>query len=126
MSVPTFTPNQHTRTMRFARALSVAARPRRSALYLPGSNARALQKARTLPCDVLILDLEDAVAPEAKALARSQIVEALADRESFGERELVVRVNGIGTEWGMDDLRALAATPSGHPVSPQPKVLMHA
>ena len=84
-----------------------AARPRRSALYLPASNARAVAKARTLPCDVVILDLEDAVAPEAKAAARGAA--ALAVREGgFGGRELVIRVNALSTEWGAADCAALA------------------
>jgi citrate lyase subunit beta/citryl-CoA lyase len=82
-------------------------RPRRSALYLPASNLRALEKARSLPCDVVILDLEDAVAPDAKALARAQAVDAVR-AGGFGRRELVVRVNGLETPWGADDLRALA------------------
>lgn len=82
-------------------------RPRRSALYMPGSNARALEKARTLPADVLILDLEDAVAPEAKAMARRQIIEALA-AGGYGARELIVRVNGLATPWGGDDMAAVA------------------
>jgi citrate lyase subunit beta/citryl-CoA lyase len=99
--------------------LRAAARPRRSALYRPGSNARALEKARTLPCDVLILDLEDAVAPEKKELARTQIVEALKDKEAFGRREVVVRVNGLDTPWGIDDLRALA-----HPINPAPDAIL--
>ncbi len=81
-------------------------RPRRSALYLPASNPRAIAKARTLPCDVVILDLEDAVAPEAKVAARAAAVAAIG---SFGTRETVIRVNGLGTPWGEDDLAALAA-----------------
>jgi citrate lyase subunit beta/citryl-CoA lyase len=85
-------------------------RPRRSALYLPGSNARALEKARTLPCDVVILDLEDAVAIEAKDSARAQVIAALAEG-GFGRREVVVRVNGLDTPWGEDDLEALSRTP---------------
>lgn len=84
-------------------------RPRRSALYLPASNARAIAKARTLPCDVVVLDLEDAVAPEAKADAREAALAAL-DEGGFGAREVAVRVNGIDTEWGVDDLAALAAS----------------
>ncbi|MCJ1960128.1 HpcH/HpaI aldolase/citrate lyase family protein [Novosphingobium mangrovi (ex Hu et al. 2023)] len=84
-------------------------RPRRSALYLPASNARAIAKARTLPCDVVVLDLEDAVAPEAKADAREAALAAL-DEGGFGAREVAVRVNGIDTEWGADDLAALAAS----------------
>lgn len=85
-------------------------RPRRSALYLPASNPRAIEKARTLPADVIILDLEDAVAPEAKAQARKAAVAAIA-RGGFAPRELVVRVNALQTPWGEADLEALAATP---------------
>ena len=84
-----------------------AIRPRRSVLYLPGSNARALAKAPTLPVDGLILDLEDAVAPDAKALARTMVAEAVA-AGGHGRRELTVRVNGLGTEWGAADLAAIA------------------
>jgi citrate lyase subunit beta/citryl-CoA lyase len=82
-------------------------RPRRSVLYLPGSNARALEKARTLPADGLILDLEDAVAPEAKETARDMVAEAVR-AASFGHREVVVRVNGLDTPWGSDDVLAMA------------------
>ncbi len=78
-------------------------RPRRSALYMPGSNARAMEKARSLPCDVVILDLEDAVAPDAKVAAREAVAAALAVG-GFGPREVVVRVNGLDTPWGRDDL----------------------
>src|SRR5881394_3685742 len=83
------------------------ARPRRSALYLPASNARAIQKARELPCDVVILDLEDAVAPEAKDTARQQAIEAVK-AGGFGHREVVIRVNGLTTPWGRKDLAAAA------------------
>ncbi|MFN3516807.1 MAG: HpcH/HpaI aldolase/citrate lyase family protein [Novosphingobium sp.] len=83
-------------------------RPRRSALYLPASNPKAVAKARTLPTDVVILDLEDAVAPENKAEARAMAVAALAEG-GFGRRELVIRANGLATEWGADDLAAAAA-----------------
>lgn len=83
-------------------------RPRRSALYLPASNLRAIAKARTLACDVVVLDLEDAVAPDAKAVARDNAIAAVRDG-GFGPRELVIRVNGLDTEWGRDDLAALAA-----------------
>ena len=83
------------------------ARPRRSALYLPGSNARAIEKARTLPCDVVILDLEDAVAPDAKDEARANAVAAVA-AGGFGPREVVIRVNGLDTPWGEADLAAAA------------------
>ena len=80
-------------------------RPRRSVLYMPGANARALDKARALPADGLILDLEDAVAPEAKAEARQRVVETVRSRP-FGHREVVIRVNAIGTPWGIADLEA--------------------
>lgn len=84
-------------------------RPRRSALYMPGSNARALAKARTLPADVIIMDLEDAVAPDAKVAARGAVVQAVA-AGGFGEREVVVRINGLDTPWGADDLAAVAGS----------------
>ena len=80
-------------------------RPRRSALYMPGSNARALEKAATLPADGLILDLEDAVAPDAKDLARKQVCEAVKARR-FGKREVIIRVNGLDTPWGHEDMHA--------------------
>jgi len=82
-------------------------RPRRSVLYLPGSNLRAIEKARTLPCDVVVLDLEDSVAPEAKIAARALACEAVRVGE-FGSRELVLRINGLDTPWGADDLAAAA------------------
>ena len=85
-------------------------RPRRSALYMPGANARALDKARTLAADCLILDMEDAVAPDAKDEARAQICAALGEG-GYGPRELVVRINALGTPWGADDMAALAALP---------------
>ncbi len=84
-------------------------RPRRSVLYMPGSNARAIDKARSLPADGVILDLEDAVAPDAKEAARAQVLDALK-AGGFGAREVFVRVNGIGTQWFADDLAALAHT----------------
>jgi citrate lyase subunit beta/citryl-CoA lyase len=84
-----------------------AIRPRRSALYLPASNPRAIEKARTLACDVVILDLEDAVAPDAKADARALAVEAVKTG-GFRPRELVVRVNGLDTPWGAEDLGAVS------------------
>ncbi len=86
---------------------SPAARPRRSVLYMPGSNPRALEKARSLPADGLILDLEDAVAPDAKDDARRLIGEAVA-HGGYGKREVIVRVNGLDTAWGRDDLAVLA------------------
>jgi citrate lyase subunit beta/citryl-CoA lyase len=82
-------------------------RPRRSALFMPGSSPRALEKARTLPADVLLLDLEDAVAPAAKEEARAQVLAAIA-AGGYGAREIVVRVNGAGTPWGAADLDASA------------------
>jgi citrate lyase subunit beta/citryl-CoA lyase len=82
-------------------------RPRRSVLYMPGSNARALEKARALPADALILDLEDAVAPDAKDLARQQVCDAVKVR-GFGKREVIVRINGLSTPWGEADLAAAA------------------
>jgi citrate lyase subunit beta/citryl-CoA lyase len=82
-------------------------RPRRSALYTPGSNLRALDKAKTLPADVLIMDLEDAVAPEAKRDARIQVVNAVK-AGGYGAREVVIRVNGLNTPWGYGDLAAVA------------------
>ena len=78
-------------------------RPRRSLLFMPGSNARALEKGRNLPDDGLILDLEDSVAPDAKAKARDQIAAAVAAR-GFGKREVVVRVNSLETSWWRDDI----------------------
>ncbi len=83
-------------------------RPRRSVLYMPGANTRALEKAKSLPADSLILDLEDAVAPDAKAEARENIRAALVT--GFGHREAVVRINGLNTQWGLDDLKAFADT----------------
>jgi len=82
-------------------------RPRRSALYMPGSNPRALEKARELAADCVILDLEDAVAPEAKTMARDQVRTALR-AGGYGRREKIVRINGLDTLWGEDDLRAMA------------------
>lgn len=83
-------------------------RPRRSALYMPGSNARALEKAREIAADILILDLEDAVAPESKAGAREQVCTA-AKAGGYGRRELVIRTNGVETEWFDADLSAAVA-----------------
>ena len=86
-------------------------RPRRSVLYMPGSNARALEKAKTLPVDGIILDLEDAVAPDAKAAAREQVATAVK-AGGFGVREVFIRVNGIDTPWFTDDIKAaIAAEP---------------
>ncbi len=82
-------------------------RPRRSVLYMPGSNARAIEKARSLPTDAVILDLEDSVAPDAKEQARKQVMAAVT-AGGFGPREVIVRVNGIDTPWHADDLAAAA------------------
>lgn len=87
--------------------MSLPARPRRSVLYMPGASTRALDKARSLPADTLILDLEDAVAPDAKALARDQVASALR-AGGYGPRECVVRINALDTPWGHDDVRAIA------------------
>ena len=84
-------------------------RPRRSVLYMPASNARALEKARELPADALILDLEDAVAPNAKAMAREQAVAAM-EHGGYGPREVVIRINGSGSPWHADDLAAAAVS----------------
>lgn len=83
-------------------------RPRRSVLYMPGSNARALEKAKTLATDAVILDLEDSVAPDAKLVAREQVA-AIVEGGGFGSREVVVRVNGLAGPWGRDDLAAAVA-----------------
>ena len=82
-------------------------RPFRSVLYMPGSNPRALEKARSLPADALILDLEDAVAPQEKAGARDLIVDAV-NQGGYGKRFLIVRFNGFDTEWGEGDLEGIA------------------
>jgi citrate lyase subunit beta/citryl-CoA lyase len=82
-------------------------RPRRSALFMPGSNARAMDKARSLPADVVIFDLEDAVAPDAKEPARAQAVAAVR-AGGYGRREVIVRVNGLATPWGRADLTDVA------------------
>jgi len=82
-------------------------RPRRSVLYMPGANERALEKAKTIPADALILDLEDAVAPDAKPEARDRVCAAVQSGE-YGAKELTIRANGIGTPWHDDDLRAIA------------------
>lgn len=84
-------------------------RPRRSALYMPGSNPRALAKGKVLPADALILDLEDAVAPDHKPDGRTHIQRALADRSGYGQRELIVRVNSLDSAWGEEDLRSMAS-----------------
>jgi len=82
-------------------------RPRRSVLYMPGANERALEKAKGIDADALILDLEDAVSPDAKPEARERVCAAVTSRE-YGHRELAIRVNGIGTEWHDADIAAAA------------------
>jgi citrate lyase subunit beta / citryl-CoA lyase len=82
-------------------------RPRRSLLFMPGSNTRALEKARILPADSIILDLEDSVAPEAKGLARDQIAQTIA-AGGFGKREILIRTNALDTPWSSDDLKMAA------------------
>lgn len=88
-------------------ANTASIRPRRSVLYMPGANERALEKAKTLPADSLILDLEDAVAPEAKVEARDRVC-GVVKAGGYGPRELIIRVNGQDTEWGKADLKAAA------------------
>jgi len=88
-------------------------RPRRSCLYMPGANLKALEKARTLAADVLLLDLEDSVAPETKEIARAQVANAVA-AGGYGKREVIVRINALTTPWGRDDIAAAArARPDG-------------
>ncbi|MCU1353538.1 MAG: (3S)-malyl-CoA thiolesterase [Acidimicrobiales bacterium] len=90
-----------------------ALRPRRSVLYMPGANERALEKAKGLPADALILDLEDAVAPDAKVEARARVCAAVASGE-YGAKEVAIRVNSLDTEWHADDIAAVAeAGPAG-------------
>ncbi|OBB64121.1 CoA ester lyase [Mycobacterium sp. 852014-50255_SCH5639931] len=84
-------------------------RPRRSALYLPGNKTRALEKGKSLPADVVILDLEDAVGPDAKADSRATVCDAICP-DSYGPREVVVRINGLDTEWHDEDLAAVAGS----------------
>jgi citrate lyase beta subunit len=84
-------------------------RPRRSVLYMPGANTRALEKARTLPADALIFDLEDAVAPDAKEAARANVV-AAARSKGYGNREIAIRCNGLATPWGKADVTAIATS----------------
>jgi citrate lyase subunit beta / citryl-CoA lyase len=103
------------------------ARPRRSVLYMPGSNVKALAKAATLPADALILDLEDSVSPDAKEAARAQVVAAV--KGNFGRREVVIRVNGQHTPWGPDDLVAAAVAGPDAILLPKvdgPGAIMHA
>ena len=89
--------------------MSNAVRPRRSVLYMPGANTRALEKARTLPADALIFDLEDAVAPDAKEAARANVVLA-AESKAYGKREIAIRCNGLTTPWAEADIAAIATS----------------
>ncbi len=95
-------------------------RPRRSVLYMPGSNARALEKAKTIAADALILDLEDAVAPEAKAAAREQVCAAVK-AGGYGRREVVIRINALDTPWGKADLEAAIAAGPDAVLLPKPR-----
>ena len=99
--------------------MACSVRPRRSVLYMPGSNVRALEKGRNLPADGLILDLEDAVAPQAKHTARAQVMDAVA-QGGYGKREIYIRTNGLNTPWGYDDI--VAAAKSGADAILLPKV----
>ncbi len=99
-------------------------RVRRSVLYMPSSNARALEKAKTIPADAVILDLEDAVAPDAKELARAQACAAVRSGE-YGGRELTIRCNGLDTPWGEADLRAAAAAAPSAVVVPKVSGVEH-
>ena len=89
--------------------MSNKVRPRRSVLYMPGANTRALEKARSLAADALIFDLEDAVAPDAKETARANVV-AAARSKGYGKREIAIRCNGLGTSWGKADVAAIATS----------------
>ncbi|NQY13247.1 MAG: CoA ester lyase [Henriciella sp.] len=99
---------------------AAAHRPRRSCLYMPGANPRALEKAKSLSADTLIFDLEDAVAPEAKIEARNTVCDAVK-AGGYGPREIVIRVNGLDTEWGLDDIKT--AVDAGPNAILAPKVI---
>lgn len=98
--------------------MSTDLRPRRSVLYMPAANTRALDKATGIPADSLIFDLEDAVAPDAKAEARTNAVDA-ARSGRYGSREITIRCNGLATDWGTDDLRAAATSGAAAVVIPK-------
>src|SRR6476660_8075097 len=104
---------------RQTRSFTMQGRPRRSVLYMPGSNARALEKAKSIPADALILDLEDAVAPEAKDTARSRVCAAVKNG-GYGPRELIIRVNALDTPWGQADLEAAAQAAPDAVLLPKP------
>ena len=105
-------------------------KPRRSLLYMPGANERAMQKVKSIDTDVVIFDLEDAVSPESKALARQQVFDAIGSG-GYGHRELVVRVNSLSTEWGRADVERFSEAalgprglpPRGWGAAPLPKIL---
>ena len=99
-------------------------RPRRSVLYMPASNERALEKAKSIPADAIIFDLEDAVAPEAKADARER-ARAAVRSEAYGRRELAIRCNGLDTEWGADDITAAATAGPSAVVIPKVDSVEH-
>jgi citrate lyase subunit beta/citryl-CoA lyase len=98
--------------------MTFPSRPRRSMLYMPASNARALDKAKTIAADGLIFDLEDAVAPESKTAARSAAVAAVQSK-AYGRREVMIRANGLDTQWGRDDLQAIAVSGADGVVLPK-------
>jgi citrate lyase subunit beta/citryl-CoA lyase len=98
--------------------MAIAVRPRRSMLYMPASNARALEKAKTIPADGLIFDLEDAVAPDAKPAARAAAVAAVKSK-AFGRREVLIRANALDTPWSREDLAAIAVSGAGGVVLPK-------
>ena len=98
----------------------VTLRPRRSVLYMPGANERALEKAKGIPADALILDLEDAVAPDAKAEARDRVCTAAASG-AYGRKEVAIRVNGLTTQWHADDLAAAAKAYDAEAVLKNPR-----
>jgi citrate lyase subunit beta/citryl-CoA lyase len=108
-----------TRKIPLSAEKTMTVRPRRSVLYMPGSNARAQEKAKTLAADALILDLEDAVAPDSKSAARTQVTDAVK-AGGYGPREIVIRINGLDTPWGADDLRAAVAAGPDAILLPKP------
>jgi citrate lyase subunit beta / citryl-CoA lyase len=99
-------------------AMNATLRPRRSVLYMPAANERALEKAKTIPADAIIFDLEDAVAPDAKEVARVNAV-AAASSGAYGRRELTIRCNGLDTPWGSDDLAAASSSGASAVVVPK-------
>ncbi len=104
--------------------MAITVRPRRSILYMPGSNARALEKAKSLPADGLIFDLEDATAPDAKASARKQVCDA-AREGGYGKREIFIRCNGLQTAWGYDDVCSIAKSGADAILLPKVESVSH-